>query len=233
MTIGKRLKQIRKNVGATLHESGVRSGLALTFICDVENDKVNLSLKSLQKLAKGYQIPLTDLVRGVGEDDKPRLDDIAGLEDFLKGVGVILDDDWIGLLSSIQIRGKRPINQEEYLELFMYLKRLLFNGVGSVGVNGDDNPKCKQCHQNPTFTHRHKYCSDKCSQIAKREQARDWYRKQDSFQGRIPGAKLPCTDCGQEIVVRSIAHKYCAGCGATRNLRSRRKYEMGQKACNS
>jgi transcriptional regulator with XRE-family HTH domain len=51
-----RLKKIRRDKGVTLEELGFRSGLHKNYLSDVECGRRNISLKAVEKLAKGLEV---------------------------------------------------------------------------------------------------------------------------------------------------------------------------------
>lgn len=58
---GERIKHLRISVGMSQEELSFRSGLHRNYISDVERGRRNISLKALDKLAKGLGIALRDL----------------------------------------------------------------------------------------------------------------------------------------------------------------------------
>ncbi|GAW93801.1 helix-turn-helix domain-containing protein [Calderihabitans maritimus] len=54
-TFGQRLRQCRLEKGLTLQEVAQKTGLSLNYLSRVENDKVNITISTLLKLAKCYQ----------------------------------------------------------------------------------------------------------------------------------------------------------------------------------
>lgn len=58
---GERIKHLRISVSLSQEELSFRSGLHRNYISDVERGRRNISLKALDKLAKGLGIALRDL----------------------------------------------------------------------------------------------------------------------------------------------------------------------------
>jgi ribosome-binding protein aMBF1 (putative translation factor) len=58
---GERIKHLRISVSLSQEELSFRSGLHRNYISDVERGRRNISLKALDKLAKGLGISLRDL----------------------------------------------------------------------------------------------------------------------------------------------------------------------------
>ena len=59
--LGERIKHLRISVSMSQEELSFRSGLHRNYISDVERGRRNISLKALNKLAKGLGITLRDL----------------------------------------------------------------------------------------------------------------------------------------------------------------------------
>jgi ribosome-binding protein aMBF1 (putative translation factor) len=58
---GERIKHLRVSVNMSQEELSFRSGLHRNYISDVERGRRNISLKALDKLARGLGIALRDL----------------------------------------------------------------------------------------------------------------------------------------------------------------------------
>lgn len=59
--LGKRLKALRKQAGLTQEQLEERSGLARSYISDVETGRRNASIKNITKLAKGLGVKVSEL----------------------------------------------------------------------------------------------------------------------------------------------------------------------------
>jgi len=64
--VGSRLKVRRKAVGMTLRELAESTDLTASFLSQVERGKVNLSLASLQALARALDVPVLFFLSGEG-----------------------------------------------------------------------------------------------------------------------------------------------------------------------
>lgn len=56
------VKNIRKNKGITLKQLSEDSGLSLSYLSNYENGKVNITLKSLKKIAEALEVYVIDLI---------------------------------------------------------------------------------------------------------------------------------------------------------------------------
>ena len=66
MSIGPKIKACRQESNLTIPQLAVTTGLSRGFISQVENDKVSLSLDSLQKFATALNVPVRNFL-----DDEP------------------------------------------------------------------------------------------------------------------------------------------------------------------
>lgn len=66
MSIGPKIKACRQELNLTIPQLAVTTGLSRGFISQVENDKVSLSLDSLQKFATALNVPVRNFL-----DDEP------------------------------------------------------------------------------------------------------------------------------------------------------------------
>ena len=62
MTIGERLRELRKLGKMKQRHIAEMSGLSIPYISDVERDAINPSLLSLAKFAKAFGMPLSTLL---------------------------------------------------------------------------------------------------------------------------------------------------------------------------
>ncbi|HEX3156548.1 MAG TPA: helix-turn-helix transcriptional regulator [Candidatus Angelobacter sp.] len=63
---GQRVLQLRKARGWSQEVLDQHSGLHWTYIGQVERGERNLTLLSIQKIAKGFKIEMVDLFKGLG-----------------------------------------------------------------------------------------------------------------------------------------------------------------------
>jgi len=65
MTLGERIKFLRKSKKVTLRELSKKIGISISFLSDIENDRSNPSLERLRDIAGGLEVSLSYLL---GED---------------------------------------------------------------------------------------------------------------------------------------------------------------------
>ncbi|MBE2196396.1 MAG: helix-turn-helix transcriptional regulator [Anaerolinea sp.] len=128
MKLHERLKELRTERQLTLKELSERSELSVSYLSDIERGRTVPTLASLETLANALAVTVIDFLSGV---------DFAGeVTDASLPVGLVaLRDDptygtqitpeWIETLSKIQMRGKRPETKDDWLMLFLQLKRIL------------------------------------------------------------------------------------------------------------
>jgi len=128
MTLGQRLRELRREAGLTLKELEEKCGISVPYLSDIERGRSNPSLETLKKLASFYGKTLNDLLSGVdffgeatGEGYPPGLTELFEDPDFKKEI----TDDWKKLLLKIEFRGKRPQSKREWQEIYLHLRRIL------------------------------------------------------------------------------------------------------------
>jgi transcriptional regulator with XRE-family HTH domain len=62
MTIGDKIKTLRKENKLTLKELSFKTGISISFISDIENKRRNPSVDTLKILAKGLNVPASELL---------------------------------------------------------------------------------------------------------------------------------------------------------------------------
>lgn len=65
--LGKRLRQLRRDLGLTLEDAGRRTALAASTLSKIENDQMSPTFDVVQKLAAGFDIDITELFAGAPE----------------------------------------------------------------------------------------------------------------------------------------------------------------------
>ncbi len=128
MRLGERLRLIRKEHGMTLKELSQRADLSVPYLSDMERSIVNPSVDTLQKVAKAYDMKVSSLFIGVEEMEEWQSEIYPeGFSDFLNDPDYKreVNADWRDLLMRIDFRGKRPSSKREWIELYLYLRRIL------------------------------------------------------------------------------------------------------------
>jgi len=128
MRLQDRLKEARTAQDLTLKELAEHTGLSVSYLSDIERGRTNPSLSTLETLAAALGMSVIDLLTGVdfaGEVTEASLP--PGLPELLadEEYGYQITPEWIAMLSKIQLRGKRPQTKEDWLILFLQLKRIL------------------------------------------------------------------------------------------------------------
>lgn len=62
---GKRLRALRKRRGWTQEALAFRLGLERTYLSDIENGRMNVSLINLEIIASGFHLSLSKLLSGI------------------------------------------------------------------------------------------------------------------------------------------------------------------------
>lgn len=68
--LGLRIKFLRKNTGLSQENFALRIGMDRTYLATVEAGKRNISLINIEKIARGLDISLAELFKGVGDKNE-------------------------------------------------------------------------------------------------------------------------------------------------------------------
>ena len=134
MKLGERLRVIRKENQLTLKELSQRAELSVPYLSDMERSVVNPSVDTLQKVAKAYGMSVRDLISGVKAlGESSTTDYPEGFQSFLERYETLykINDDWKESLLKVNFRGRQPTSETEWLELYLYLRRILSPKEGS------------------------------------------------------------------------------------------------------
>lgn len=66
--LGAKIKDLRLKIGLSQEKFALKINMDRTYFATVEAGKRNISLQNLDKIAKGLNITLSELFKGIGED---------------------------------------------------------------------------------------------------------------------------------------------------------------------
>lgn len=58
---GKRIKELRENIGLSQEKFALKIGMDRTYYASVESGKRNISLRNIEKIANGFDISIAQL----------------------------------------------------------------------------------------------------------------------------------------------------------------------------
>lgn len=128
MQLNERLRELRTERGLRLRDITDHAGLSVPYLSDLERGRTTPSLETLQALAAAYGITVHDLLHGV------EFYGAATAGGLPLGLQALLDDptygpqitpDWVKTLQRIELRGKRPHTRDEWLSIYLHLRRVL------------------------------------------------------------------------------------------------------------
>ena len=124
MKLGDRLREIRQQHEETLLQVAQSIDLSVSYLSDLERGRTRPSLDTLERLAAHYRLSLADLVENVDGWGEPSLDALPpGLAQLVKSGDI--SEEFALDMSRIELRGRRPQDREEWLELYLHLKRIM------------------------------------------------------------------------------------------------------------
>jgi XRE family transcriptional regulator, regulator of sulfur utilization len=128
MKLKDRLKELRRARDWTLRELAEQTGLSVSYLSDIERGRTNPSISTLEALTGALQVTVIDFLTGVdfaGEQSDINLP--PGLIELTKDDEYcdVITEDWKTLLTKIELRGARPEKKQDWLELYLHLKRIL------------------------------------------------------------------------------------------------------------
>ena len=127
MTLGQRIRLLRKDKKLNQGELGKLAGLSLPYISDVERDKVNPSVEVISGIANAFDMSLSDFFVGVGGKQAEGQGIPESFVDFVIDTDFRdeITSDWKNCLLSIHLRGKRPPKKKDWISIYLLLKRIL------------------------------------------------------------------------------------------------------------
>ena len=128
MQLHERLRELRQERKLRLKDIAEHMNISVPYLSDLERGRTNPSLETLQAMAAAYSISVKDLLTGIegyGETTESALP--SGLSDLLADpvLGTNITPDWVRTLSRIELRGRRPRTKQDWLEIYLHLRRIL------------------------------------------------------------------------------------------------------------
>lgn len=65
--LGERIKELRKETGLSQEKFALKIYMDRTYFATVESEKRNISIQNIEKIAKGLNITISELFKGIGE----------------------------------------------------------------------------------------------------------------------------------------------------------------------
>lgn len=124
MKLGEHLRELRQQRGFTLLQLSQQTALSVSYLSDLERGRTNPSIDTLERIAGTYGVLLGELIAGVDGWQ------VSPLQQLAPGLQELVADNQIDLataqdLSRIELRGKRPQDATEWLELYYHLRTLM------------------------------------------------------------------------------------------------------------
>lgn len=93
MSIGDKLKQLRKENKLTLKELHNKTGISISFISDIENKRRNPSIDNLKVLANALNVSISELMDEdtISTSDTPKLN-IKDKKSITKDLKILMDE---------------------------------------------------------------------------------------------------------------------------------------------
>jgi transcriptional regulator with XRE-family HTH domain len=134
MSIGERIRAVRQQRHLTMQQLADAAGISQSHVSLIERSHTQPSVEKLVRLARALDVTLADLVDAEGRGAGPgQASDSAAesTEDLAPGLaelradptfGSELTDDWLRLLSSLSLRGRRPTKKRDWLALYLLMR---------------------------------------------------------------------------------------------------------------
>ena len=128
LTLGTKLRTLRKERGWSLSHVAKDAEISVAYLSKLELGQSNPTIDILTKLAATFGMSIDELTQNTHE--KQLLQSMpASLNEFLrhysKDFPELADPDWTTTLANIRFRGRTPNQREDWLTLFLDLKRAL------------------------------------------------------------------------------------------------------------
>ncbi len=126
MSMGIKIKELRKKAGLTLQDLADRAGLYKSNISDIENEKrFKPNLRTIERLAEALNCEVGDFFeRSIDKDEEMT----EGLRDLLgdeKSLTLLkISDEEIDWMKSIRFRAEQKPTKETYIDILYTYRKL-------------------------------------------------------------------------------------------------------------
>ena len=123
-SIGKRLYLARRQQKLSMSAIADMTGISASFISRIEKDNANPTTDVLSRLAQALGVNLGDLMKAKNEVTLP-VSLMIFISEYRDKYGELNEYDWQELLVNICIGGRHPKTTEDWLLIFLHIKRSL------------------------------------------------------------------------------------------------------------
>ena len=110
MSIGGKIKDLRKERKLTQVELAKKSNISRSYLTDIENDRYNPSIETLKAIANSLEVTLSDILSDkVAEDNSLNYRDKKSITKDLKK---LMDDFWAGTDGTAYYNGQELDNDD-------------------------------------------------------------------------------------------------------------------------
>lgn len=128
LTLGTKLRTLRKERRWSLSSVAKEAQISVAYLSKLELGQSNPTIDVLTKLAATFEMSIDELTQHTHAKQLP-LSIPASLHEFLdhysEDFPELTDPDWTTTLANIRFRGRTPDQREDWLTLFLDLKRAL------------------------------------------------------------------------------------------------------------
>lgn len=128
LTLGTKLRTLRKERGWSLSQVAKDAGISVAYLSKLELGQSNPTIDILTKLATTFEMSIDELTQNTHAKQLPQAIPAslnAFLKHYSKDFPELADPDWMTTLANIRFRGRAPEQREDWLTLFLDLKRVL------------------------------------------------------------------------------------------------------------
>ena len=135
MPIGERIRAVRQRRRLSMQQLADATGISQSHLSLIERSRTQPSAEKLVRIARALDVALADLANSERRDITPGQasdpTDAGSIEDLAPGLaelradptfGIELTDDWLHLLSSLSLRGRRPTTTRDWLALYLLMR---------------------------------------------------------------------------------------------------------------
>lgn len=124
MNLGQKVHQIRKQRQLSIRAAANQSDMSIAYLSKIENNEANPTIDALERLAYTFKVNVNELMPGTIQSISSLT--LTNFISAYKGMFPELEQqEWQKILNAITIRGRYPKNNDDWLMIFLAIRKSL------------------------------------------------------------------------------------------------------------
>lgn len=124
MNLGQKVHQIRKQRQLSIRAAANQSDMSIAYLSKIENNEANPTIDALERLAYTFKVNVNELMPGTIQSiSSLTLTNFISL--YKETFPELEQQEWQKILNGITIRGRYPKSNDDWLMIFLAIRKSL------------------------------------------------------------------------------------------------------------